>query len=263
MLFLLVLGSVITLNAAPVRFEALKIGSKTYKNVTVIGANATDLYFSHSTGIANVKMRLLAPDLQKRFGYDPTEAIETEQAQAKEDQAYYDMLQRELTSNAQRRLKEAREASMSKENSLADPISERSLITRTAPKLDVEKWNGEKPFTSGKNILLFCWTSWSQPCQKAVPELNALQKKFSENLVVVGVCAQEEEDLKRYSGPTMEFSTAIDPSAKVTATIGASSVPFALLVDQKGIVLYQGHPGVLSAEKVEKLIGTAEPASGR
>ena len=69
------------------------------------------------------------------------------------------------------------------------------------------------------------------------------------------MCAQEEDDLKRYAGPAMEFPTAIDPNAKVTATIGASSVPFALLVDKKGMVLYQGHPSVLSAEKVEKLIG--------
>ena len=244
-----------TLNAAPVRFESLKIGAKTYKSVTVIGANATDLYFSHSAGIANVKMRLLPQDLQKRFDYDPNEAIEVERAQAREDQAYYDILQRELTSNAQRRLKEAREAAQSNENSLADPISDRSLIAKSAPKLEVEKWNGEKPFTAGKNILVFCWTTWSQPSRKAVPELNALQKKFSESLVVVGVCAQEEDDLKRYAGPAMEFPTAIDPNAKVTATIGASSVPFALLVDKKGMVLYQGHPSVLSAEKVEKLIG--------
>jgi len=250
-----------TLNAAPVRFDALKIGSKTYKNVTVIGANATDLYFSHSTGIANVKMRLLPVELQKRFGYDPSEAIEVEQAQAKEDQAYYDMLQRELTANAQRRLKEAREAAKSNESSLADPISDRSLISKSAPKLEVAKWNGEKPFTAGKNILVFCWTTWSQPCQKAVPELNALQKKFAENLVVVGVCAQEEEDLKRYAGPAMEFPTAIDPNAKVTATIGASSVPFALLVDKKGIVLYQGHPGILNADRVEKLIGLPDAAA--
>jgi thiol-disulfide isomerase/thioredoxin len=256
----LLLASVLTLNAGPVRFEALKIGSKTYKNVTVIGANATDLYFSHSAGIANVKMRLLPPDLQKRFGYDPNEAIETERVQAREDQAYYDMLQRELTSNAQRRLKEAREAAQSNENSLADPISDRSLISRTSPKIEVEKWNGEKPFTAGKNILIFCWTTWSQPSQKAVPDLNALQKKFSGNLVVVGVCAQEEEDMKRYAGPAMEFPTAVDPNAKLTATIGATSVPYALLVDKKGTVLYQGHPGVLSAEKVEKLIGSPEPA---
>ena len=40
---MLALVSAFTLNAGPVRFEALKIGAKTYKNVTVIGANATDL----------------------------------------------------------------------------------------------------------------------------------------------------------------------------------------------------------------------------
>lgn len=257
----MVLSSALALNAGPVRLEVLQVGSKTYKSVTVIGANATDLYFSHSAGIGNVKMRLLSPELQQKFGFDPNEAIENERAQAKDDQAYYDMLQQELTAKAQQRIKEAKEAARSHENSLADPISDRSLITRNAPKLEVEKWNGEKPFTAGKNILLFCWTSWSQPCQKIVPELNALQKRFAEKLVVVGVCAQDEADMQRYGGPAMEFPTAIDSKAKVTAAIGANSVPYALLVDQKGIVLYQGHPGVLTPEKVEKLLGNAEPAT--
>jgi cytochrome c biogenesis protein CcmG, thiol:disulfide interchange protein DsbE len=258
---LVLLGSVWMLNAGPVRLDSLKVGTKTYKSVTVIGANSTDLYFSHSTGIGNVKLRLLSPELQQRFGYDPQEAIETERAQAREDQAYYDLLQNELTTAAQRRIKEAKEAAMSHEHSLADPISERSLISRSAPKLEVDKWNGEKPFTAGKNILVFCWTTWSQPCQKIVPDLNALQKKLTESLVVVGVCAQPESDLARYTGPAMEFPTALDPNAKITAAIGAASVPYALLVNQKGIVLYQGHPGVLTTEKVEKLLGISEPAT--
>ena len=257
------LASVFALNAGPVRYDSLKIGSKTYKKVTVIGINATDLYFSHSSGIANVKLRLLSTELQKEFGYDPGQAMETERAQARDDQAYYDMLQKELTSGAQQRIKEARELAQSSEHSLADPISERSLITRTAPKLDVEKWVGEKPFTSGKNILVFSWAAWSQPAAKAVPELNALQKRFSDSLVVVGVCAQEEEDMRRYSGPAMEFPTAIDSTGKVTATIGATSVPFVLLVDAKGTVLYQGHPAALSPEKVGKLIVVPEASQSK
>lgn len=259
----LLLASVIALNAGPARYDSLKVGSKTYKKVTVLGVNTTDIYFSHSTGIANVKLRLLSTELQKEFGYDPNEAMETERAQARDDQAYYDLLQKELTTAAQQRIKEAREMAQSSEQSLADPISDRSLISRTAPKLDVEKWVGEKPFTSGKNILVFSWTSWSQPSAKAVPDLNALQKRFPDRLVVVGVCAQEEADLRRYTGPTMEFPTAIDPTGKVTATIGATSVPFVLLVDSKGTVLYQGHPGALSAEKVEKLIPPAEAPAAK
>jgi thiol-disulfide isomerase/thioredoxin len=250
--------SVVTLEAAPARFDKLTIGSKTYKKVTVIGSNSTDLYFSHSTGIANIKMRLLSPELQKQFGYDPEEAMETERTQARDDQAYYDLLHKELSDTAQRRLRVAREDAQSSDKSIADPISDRSLISRASPKLETARWSGEKPVTAGKNVLLFCWTTWSQPVAKAVPELNALQKKFADSLVVVGLCSQDEVDLNRYAGPPMEFATALDPDGKITNLLGATSVPFVLLVDKKGTVLYQGHPGALTMEKVEKILPQTE-----
>src|SRR5437588_13065023 len=67
-----------------IKLDTLKVGTTTYSNVTVLGANSTDLYFKHSHGFANVKLKYVAPDLQKRFGYDPKTAADAERRQTEE-----------------------------------------------------------------------------------------------------------------------------------------------------------------------------------
>ncbi|TAK92688.1 MAG: TlpA family protein disulfide reductase [Verrucomicrobia bacterium] len=246
--------SACTLVAAPLKFDTLKVGSKTYYKVTTIGANATDLYFTHTKGISNVKLRLLPPEVQKHFEYDPNESAETERAQANDDKAYYDMLQGELTAKAQKKIRKAKEESQSSENNIVDPISDRSYVGKTAPKLEVEKWMGEKPFTAGKNVLVFFWTTWSKPCQAEIPILNALQKKFSDRLVIVGISGQSEEDVREYAGPAMEFPNAVESEGKLANVIGATSVPYAMLVGTNGVVIYQGHPDALSEARLVKVL---------
>src|SRR5436190_10443962 len=77
------------LAAAPLKLEALKAGSKIYRNVTIMGANATDLYFSCEEGIKNVKLKYVDAAMQKRFNYDPQTAREAERQQAEEDALYH------------------------------------------------------------------------------------------------------------------------------------------------------------------------------
>src|SRR6185436_20928880 len=60
--------------AYPSHLDQLKVGSQTYTNVAIVSVSATDLYFSHEKGIKNVKLRLLDPETQKLFNYDPRTA---------------------------------------------------------------------------------------------------------------------------------------------------------------------------------------------
>jgi hypothetical protein len=74
--------------AAPLKFNSLKVGSKVYSDVTVVGANTTDLYFTHSQGIANVKLKYVDEELRTRFHYDPKAAAIAEREQGEDDLAY-------------------------------------------------------------------------------------------------------------------------------------------------------------------------------
>jgi thioredoxin-related protein len=70
------------------KLPVLKAGSEVYSNVAVTTVTATDIYFTHARGMANVKLSQLDPALQKHFGYNPTKAVEAQQKQAAANAQY-------------------------------------------------------------------------------------------------------------------------------------------------------------------------------
>src|SRR2546422_10811564 len=91
-----------SLPAAPLRLDFLKVGSKVYSNVTVVGANTTDLYFTHNQGIANVKLKYVDENLRNRFHYDPKAAEAAERQQSEDDTAYQGVLAAKIVERAQK-----------------------------------------------------------------------------------------------------------------------------------------------------------------
>ena len=244
--------------AAPLKLDSLKVGTKVYRNVTVVGANTTDLYFTHSEGIANVKLKYVDESLRERFHYDPKAAAEAERQQTEDDSAYMAGLAAKVVAQAQKAALAAKKAASTSEDSLADPISDQSLLGKAAPELEVEKWLGPKPAVKGKFALIAFWAPWSIPCRKAIPQFNALQKRFPEKLVVVGLTSDSQEEVEGMAEPKLDFASGIDPKARLISTAGVSSIPSVLLVDAKGIVLYQGHPSALDEKKLESLLANAQ-----
>jgi cytochrome c biogenesis protein CcmG/thiol:disulfide interchange protein DsbE len=239
--------------AEPLKLDALKVGSTTYSQVTVIGANTTDLYFKHAQGFANVKLKYLDTAMQKRFGYDAKAADQAERRQNEEEILYQTNLRGSLAPVPHQSAAKAR-GSLGTETGLADPISDKSLLGKTAPELSIDKWVGDKPSLEGKFILLNFWASWSAPSRQYIPELNALQKKYGDKLTVIGVTSEPEKDVTEMSEPRMEYASGIDSKAKLTAAAGVTTVPSILLCDPKGVVLYQGHPGALTEKKLQAVL---------
>jgi cytochrome c biogenesis protein CcmG, thiol:disulfide interchange protein DsbE len=255
-LLLAVLLAGVTQAADPIKFDTLKVGQKTYSKVTVIGFNATDLYFTSDQGINNVKLRLLDPKLQKRFQFDAKSAAQIEQQREKDDLQFHESIGSNLTARAEQAILAAKKAASTSEKSLADPISEGSVLGKLGPTLVVDKWITEKPDLEGKFVLLTFWAPWSIPCRKAIPELNALQKKFPDQLVVVGVTSESEADVASME-PQIEFACGLDNKGKTIAAAKVTSIPHAVLLDPKRLILYHGHPGALNESKLQSLLATA------
>jgi thiol-disulfide isomerase/thioredoxin len=79
-----------------------------------------------------------------------------------------------------------------------------------APPLEVGKWLSEKPETDGKYVVIEFWRTWCGACKRMTPLMNALQKKFGDELVVIGITGESEEKVKAYNGPRKEYTLAID-----------------------------------------------------
>jgi thiol-disulfide isomerase/thioredoxin len=204
---------------------------------------------------------MLSKELQEKFHYDPDAAQEIEQRQLQEDTRYREGLAQEMTARAQRTIKTAEKAAqraaITSEISLADPISDKSLLGKPAPALEVEKWLGDKPALEGKFVLIAFWEPWSIPSRKAIPALNALQKRFADRLTVIGVTTEEAGEVQAMSEPQIEFSSAIDTKGRLVNALDVRSVPYIVVADPKNIVRYQGHPGAIDDRKWEQLLGTA------
>ena len=261
----LVLASTATA-AEPVKLNSLKVGSRTYRRVTILGMSETDLYFRHSSGISNVKLRNLSPELQKRFDYDPEAAAEAERRQMEEDSAYFETVAVDVETRAQKAVAAAASAAelaskkaSSTEATLADPISGQSLINQPAPKLEFGRWLGESPETDGKAVLIFFWATWSTPCRKAIAEMNDHRKAFRDQLVVIGWSAQEETEVTEFSDVKIEFALAADPKGALANAAGVTSVPQAMVIDARGVVRYVGHPAALNTAALKELLVPSEP----
>jgi thiol-disulfide isomerase/thioredoxin len=252
-----------SLLAGQMKLDTLTVGPVTYTNVTVLGANTTDLYFTHQAGIGNVKLKYLSSALQKQFNYDPRAAAAAERQRAEDDARY----QREIAADAGR----ARAAAGPNGNPdeaaevrLADPIGDHSPLGKAAPAMNVEKWLGDKPALDGKFVLVCFWKPESAACRKWIPELNALQKEFTNQLAVVGLCAASETAVTSMESPKIEFASALDSKAKLGSAVGVTSVPTVLLVDPKGTVRYLGHPAAVTPAALQALLpkGAETPAEG-
>ena len=82
-----------SLTFADEKLPVLKVGGETYSNVTVFKVSATDIYFTSNKGLANAKLKDIDPALQKRFGYNATNAVVVERKQAEADVQYHMAIQ--------------------------------------------------------------------------------------------------------------------------------------------------------------------------
>jgi len=130
----------------------------------------------------------------------------------------------------------------------------KSLLGQPAPKLVVEKWLTAEPDTKGKFVLIDFWATWCGPCRKAIPELNALHKKFGDKLVVIGVSDQTEEAVKKMTEPKMDYFVAIDPQARMKKAVEVTGIPHVIIIDPQGIVRWEGFPLLDGYELTEKVV---------
>lgn len=241
--------------AEQIKLDTLKVGSRTYKKVTVLGFNATDLYFTHSKGISNVKLKYLPPELQKRFNYDEAAATAAEQQQITDNAEFNKQLVVAIEQNAAREKQAERRKEMTTEANLADPLSEKSPIGRALPELKVERWIGGQPDAREKFQLIYLWAPWSHASRTFLPDFNALQEKFSKEIAFSGLVSEKTPaDPETEAGVHAEFPVAIDPTEKFIDALGVTSLPQAVLVDPKGIVRYLGHPAALNEKRLQTLL---------
>ncbi|WP_316850183.1 TlpA family protein disulfide reductase [Pedobacter agri] len=130
----------------------------------------------------------------------------------------------------------------------------KSVLNEQAPKLNVEQWISEQPNTKGKFVLVDFWATWCGPCRAYIPTLNEIQKKYADQLVVIGMSDEAADKVKAFANPKIEYFETIDTKAQVKNALGITGIPHAILIDPKGIVRWEGFPLLQNNQLTEDVI---------
>lgn len=149
-----------------------------------------------------------------------------------------------------------------------------------APELKVAEWVKGAPITRfepGKVYLVEYWATWCGPCIGNIPHLNALQKKYGKDgLVVIGMTnpdldagatsarkenntLQQVRDFVAGQGDRMDYHVAYDTPMRETyksmmGTLGG--IPHAFLIGRDGRLAVDYHPFYLDDAIAKVMAGT-------
>lgn len=129
------------------------------------------------------------------------------------------------------------------------PLPKFSLTDIDGKVIDQSKWQG-------KVVLLNFWATWCGPCRAEIPDLIALQDKYRDNLVVVGLSVDEGKEantlVKKFVvDHAINYPVAIVDGAIEKLFGGVSSIPSTFVLNPEGKMV-QRHLGTLRAAVTEQ-----------
>ena len=117
----------------------------------------------------------------------------------------------------------------------------------------------------GKVVLINFWATWCPPCREEIPALIELQKKYKDQLQIVGI-AQDSgsaEDVRRFMDANgMNYPTVLSTPAIEKLFPGVYALPTTFVLDHDGR-LAQKHVGLLNtgvAERETQALAGTNPA---
>jgi thiol-disulfide isomerase/thioredoxin len=140
------------------------------------------------------------------------------------------------------------------------PLPALDLTDLEGHPLSPDRWHG-------KVLLVNFWATWCGPCREEIPTLVALQERYKDNLVILGLSidtrppAEVRDFVKQFS---VNYPVAIASDALQQAFGGVDAVPSTFVVSPAGSIV-QRHVGALSGaiteQEVRVLAGLSSDAA--
>jgi len=126
----------------------------------------------------------------------------------------------------------------------------------TAPAFTVRDLDGRELSSAswrGKVVILNFWATWCPPCRAEIPDLVALQEKYRDNLVVIGISEDEgpPDAVKQFAARHNVNYPIVMMTAQLEKMFpGVSALPTSFILDRDSRIV-QKHVGMLTAITTE------------
>ena len=142
------------------------------------------------------------------------------------------------------------------------------LLALLLSQLLISCGNGEQSYTladgsslkfselKGRVVFINYWAEWCKPCRKEIPELNALQQQYGDQVQVLGVNfdgATDDELIKQSSAIGIEFPLLTTDPRHQFSVKPSGVLPETLIIDRQG-VFQQVLLGPQTLEQLETII---------
>lgn len=128
------------------------------------------------------------------------------------------------------------------------------IIGEKAPDIKVSQWisGGTKNNTA---TLLEFFYSQSEPSKKRLPILDAIARQHGGKLNIIVISKEDPGKVAPLiDGNNYSFSVAIDDSGKTFSSYGIQYLPFSVLTDSKGRVVWSGNSSQLTNDIILKAL---------
>ena len=106
----------------------------------------------------------------------------------------------------------------------------------------------------GKVVIVNFWATWCPPCRAEIPDLVALQARYGDHLLVIGVSQDEAgaDVVRRFADEhQMNYPVAMTTPEIEAAFPGVTALPTSFVVNREGRIV-QRHVGMLNAIATEQ-----------
>jgi len=133
------------------------------------------------------------------------------------------------------------------------------ILAQDVSKLELQDVAGKK-FIMKKNLdndatVVLFWATYCLPCRKEFPEIQSLLEKYPDkNIKVIAISQDSPRSLAKVKSfvktHQYDFTYLLDPNGNISSRLLVNSVPFTMLVDSDGKVIYS-HRGYKKGDELE------------
>ena len=121
--------------------------------------------------------------------------------------------------------------------------------------LNYSKSNINLREAKGKILIIEFWGTWCGSCIPALEHLNEIQKKFKDDIMVVGISDDTEERLNKFLlKRPVTIPLVSDPLNRSAKYFEVKAFPQTFVADKNGKIIAITHPNEITEEKIKDLI---------